>query len=220
VLTFSHERLFLPTTPALPPIDMAPHLPQIRALLLAGQYQQAADLAVRIADEHGYGGLRWTDPFVPAFDLRVSETVRGELRDYSRGADYETGEVCVSWQDDLGPSSRHLFVSRADDVAVLKLIAARPGRLDCALRISSTPGPQETDHDNGSFLSRVAQCQRQRLGHVLAYRATFKQHHGRGVLGYQTAVRVVADGGQVVLGTNRSVSRVPTASSSLSGWKC
>jgi hypothetical protein len=48
VLTFSHERLFLPTTPALPPIDMAPHLPQIRALLLAGQYQQAADLAVRI----------------------------------------------------------------------------------------------------------------------------------------------------------------------------
>ena len=30
VLTFSHERLFLPTTPALPPIDMAPHLPQIR----------------------------------------------------------------------------------------------------------------------------------------------------------------------------------------------
>ena len=200
VLTFSHERLFLPTPPALPPIDMAPHLPQIRALLLAGQYQQAADLAVRIADEHGYGGLRWTDPFVPAFDLRVSETVRGELRDYSRGADYETGEVCVSWQDDLGPSSRHLFVSRADDVAVLKLIAARPGRLDCALRISSTPGPQETDHDNGSFLSRVAQCQRQRLGHVLAYRATFKQHHGRGVLGYQTAVRVVADGGQVVLG--------------------
>jgi hypothetical protein len=200
VVTFSHERLFLPTTTALPPIEMAPYLPQIRALLFAGQYQQAADLAVRLADEHGYGGFRWTDPFVPAFDLRISQTTHGAPRSYSRGTDFETGQVCVSWHDDLGVTSRRLFVSRADDVAVLKLVPAGPGTLDCAVRISSPPGPREMDPTNGSFLSEIAEIQRQRLGLVLGRRVIFKRQHDRGVLGYQTAVRVIVDGGRVVPG--------------------
>jgi hypothetical protein len=196
VVTFSHERLFLPATPPLPPIEMAAHLPRVRALLLAGDYQEAADLGMRLADEQGYAGFRWTDPFVPAFDLRLTTPVWGELRGYGRHADWATGEVGVNWQDDRGPATRELFVSRADNVAVLRLLGAGPGKLDCAVAIEATPGPRA---DGACFLAGVAECQAERCGHVLGYSAVFKQHHGgRGVRGYRAAARVVVEGGQVV----------------------
>jgi alpha-L-fucosidase 2 len=200
VVTFSHEKLFLPTTPALPPIEMAPYLSQVRALLFAGRYQEAADLGVRLAEEAGYGGFRWPDPFVPAFDLRIAEAICGELRGYTRATDYETGEVRVTWRDDIGQWSRLLFVSRADDVAALKIGAGAPGKLACKVSISSTPGPDETDQGDRSFLSTIADVQSERDGLVLGWRAVFKHGHVRGVLGYQGAARVVADGGHVMPG--------------------
>ena len=141
VVTFSHERLFLPTSAPLPPVNMAAHLPRIRAMVLDGRYQEAADLVVQLADESGYGGLRWTDPFVPAFDLKVTGAITGEVREYCRGTDFETGEVTVSWRDDVGPWSRQLFVSRADQVAVLRLRGPRPGSLNCTVAITGTPAP-------------------------------------------------------------------------------
>ena len=198
VVTFSHERLFLPMTPALQPIPMARHLAQMRALLFAGHYQEPADLAVRLADENGYGGFRWTDPFVPAFDLRIRETVHGEPRNYLRGVAFQSGEVRVSWHDDLGAWCRRLFVSRTDEVAVLQLVPAGPAQLDCSVRLSPTPGPLDTGGSVKSSLSRVAEADRQHVGPVLGYRAIFRHPNGRGAIGYQAAARVVVDGGQVV----------------------
>ena len=196
VVTFSHERLFLPTSAPLPPIDMAAHLPHIRAMVLDGRYQEAADLVVKLADETGYGGFRWTDPFVPAFDLKVTGRAHGEVREYCRGTDYETGEVSVSWQDDLGVWSRHLFVSRVDEVAVLRLQGPRPGDLNCTVEIAGTPGPADADR----YVARLAEWQTCRADDVLGARAVFKEYYGRGPLGYQAGLRVVASGGALAAG--------------------
>jgi hypothetical protein len=200
LITFSHERLFLPTTPALPPIDMARHLGRLRAMMRAGRYQEAADLAVSLAEERGYGGLRWTDPFVPAFDLRVSGPVHGQPSGYLRGTDFETGEVGATWQDERGDWWHRLFVSRADDVAVLRLVGPGRGSVDGAVGIFAPPGPPGSNDAGGEYLSVLAECQRQHLDGVAGFRAIFRRAHDRSVVGYQVALRVVAHGGRTVRG--------------------
>jgi len=60
------------------------------------------------------------------------------------GVAFQSGEVRVSWHDDLGAWCRRLFVSRTDEVAVLQLVPAGPAQLDCSVRLSPTPGPLDT----------------------------------------------------------------------------
>ena len=59
------------------------------------------------------------DFFVPAFDLTIRSPNQGEVRDYSRSVDFQTGETAVRWSDDRGDFERRMFVSRADGMAVL-----------------------------------------------------------------------------------------------------
>jgi alpha-L-fucosidase 2 len=123
VIIFSHERLFMPWYKILPLVDLKPHINKIRELINDGKYAEAARLGVQISDRHGYNvesvhyGMRWPDPFVPAFDLSVKMGAGG-ISEYGRTLDWQTGVAKVRWTDDKGEFSRRLFVSRADDVAV------------------------------------------------------------------------------------------------------
>ena len=87
-------------------------------MMADGQYQRAADYAVELANQANYGAKRWTDPFVPAFDLRVTMATNGPVTGYSRSVDFATGVASVNWSDARGGFQRQLFVSRPDDVIV------------------------------------------------------------------------------------------------------
>jgi alpha-L-fucosidase 2 len=73
LLTLSHERLFLPVTPPVPPPPTAAILPELRGMLHAERYREAAERVVaHAARTHpAYAQLRWIDPLVPAATVRL-----------------------------------------------------------------------------------------------------------------------------------------------------
>jgi hypothetical protein len=110
----SHGRLFMPWEKPLPPVNTGAQLKEIRRLLIEGEYQQAADLVVTLSKNEGYERKRWTDPLIPAFDLKISMEQAGEVRGYGRTLDFTNGTASVRWEDDRGAFLRRMFVSRPD----------------------------------------------------------------------------------------------------------
>jgi len=140
---FSHERLFLPMgNPVMPP-DQSVRLFEIRRLIDKGLYKQACTLQANLS---GQDGFMYPDYYVPAFDLTIRTQAKGDVRDYARSVDFQTGEVTVQWADDRGVFERRLFVSRAAGVAAMLLIAPR-GALDCRLALEPREPSDEFNAD-------------------------------------------------------------------------
>ena len=135
----NHEMLWLRSDPPRMP-DVSAHLPQLRALLLAGQYAEATSFLNDRLIEAGFEPKR-PDPYQPAFDLKVDTTTRGAFSRYAGEVDFATGEVAVMWDEapEAGePVSyrRTLFVSRRDDALVLGVRASRGGQVTCSFRLA------------------------------------------------------------------------------------
>jgi hypothetical protein len=139
-IIFTHERMFLPQGEPVVPPDTAARLSEVRALIDQGKYQEATQLAF---DLSGQDGFMYPDPFVPAFDLRIQTEAEGEVTDYMRSVDFQTGEATVHWADDRGAFERRLFVSRADGVAVLQITGPKQGSVDCRMEMAPRqPSPK------------------------------------------------------------------------------
>lgn len=97
----THEEFFLPVNPRGPAPDLRDRLPALRRTLLAGDVEAAGGLLAAAAAEHSPDGtLIWTDPFVPAARLVITDPaadpVPGSRR---RHVDLHTGVAVISWQD-------------------------------------------------------------------------------------------------------------------------
>ncbi len=139
-IVFTHERMFLPMGDPVVPPDTAARLPEVRALIDQGRYKEATQLAF---DLSGQDGFMYPDPFVPAFDFRIQMKAEGEVKDYMRSVDFQTGEATVHWADDRGAFERRLFVSRADGIAVLQITGPQKGSIDCRLQmVPRQPSPK------------------------------------------------------------------------------
>ena len=132
-IVFTHERMFLPMGPPTMPPDQSARLFEIRNLIDRGLYRQAAQLAF---DFSGQDGFMYPDPFVPAFDMGIKMEAEGDVKDYMRSVDFETGEAVVHWADDRGVFERRLFVSRADGVAVLLISGPKAGSVSCQMKLA------------------------------------------------------------------------------------
>lgn len=119
-------------------------------MLAGGHYQEAADFVVKLSEQENYGPKRWTDPFFPACDLLIATDPQGDVRDYARSLDFETGVATVAWTDNRGSSDRRLFVSRPDNVVVLSL----RGKLDCTLELAQHPAGQRDYWDGPGKIAR------------------------------------------------------------------
>jgi alpha-L-fucosidase 2 len=134
LILLNHDDLWLRSAvPAVP--DVSAHLPELRALIAAGEHQKAAEFLHGKLSEKGY--KHRVDPYHPAFDLEVTDQPRDPFTEYRRTVDFETGEVCVRWEEKGSELGRKLFVSRADDVVVARFDGA-PG---LPLRTSLTLAP-------------------------------------------------------------------------------
>ena len=100
-IILSHAKLYLPASDRVRPIDQSGHLDEIRRFMLDGRYAEAAQIPVDLGMEEGYGGQRWSDPFMPAFDIRLFMRP-SNIESYKRSVDYETGEASVYWKDSRG----------------------------------------------------------------------------------------------------------------------
>ncbi len=139
-IVMDRANLWLPLNKPLPLVDTASHLQEIRDMMGKGEYQKAADYVVSLSHDEGYGAKRWTDPYVPAFDLQVEMSAAGEARNYLRGVDFNTGVAAVRWEDDRGRFLRRTFISRPDNVAVLSITGPGRSNVSCTLQLVQTPG--------------------------------------------------------------------------------
>ena len=97
-IILNHALLYLPASLPIKPINQASRLDEIRQLMLEGKYTDAAKIPVEQSLKEGYSGLRWTDPYMPAFDIRL-DMPPSNIKHYVRSVDFETGECFVYWED-------------------------------------------------------------------------------------------------------------------------
>lgn len=195
-IILNHARLFMPLHPPLPPPDTAGKLGEIRSLMQRGEYQHAADLVVEESEREGYGPKRWTDPFIPAFDLRLKMEPAGAVSDYARAVDFAKGLASVQWTDDRGTFRRRLFVSRADDVVALSFAGSRPGQICCRLSLAPRPASGQGGWwSEQAFTNGIQSAVAAADGCWLTYRSQFRRSWPGSLQGYEGAARVVVSGG-------------------------
>lgn len=119
-------------TPHTP--DIASVMPAVRQALLAGNYQQAEEIAVDAASQTGWS-FRYTQPFHPGYQMEIMLPFAGVPTNYERQTHFSTGEITSSWRDLRGEWKRSSFVSRADHVIVQHLQAPTHGRLTASIRL-------------------------------------------------------------------------------------
>lgn len=103
--------------------DVSHVLAETRAMMDAGQYQEASWLLANALKERGYG-----TKLASRFPLAaVSLVMPGEnaFRSYRRKLFMDSGEVEVGWKDGDTRFNRRLFVSRADDTVVYEISSDR-----------------------------------------------------------------------------------------------
>ena len=118
-IVFHQERLLQPwKSHPLEAPKIAAALPDIRRLILGGEYKKALDLSLAAAEKTdtkpGTDNLKDH----PAFDMRIDVSDRHAVENYLRTTDFESGEVRVTWADKDGVWERRTFVSRPDNAVV------------------------------------------------------------------------------------------------------
>ncbi len=136
-ITLSHDRLMLRSQkPNLP--DVSHILPIVRQLIAEKKYKEAHNLWTGTIDkDYDYRG---PDTFHPAMDITVDQSgvAPTTAADVRRFIDYETGEVTIAWAQGGVTYERKLFVSRSDNVVVMKLSASKPGAVSARFGLLPT----------------------------------------------------------------------------------
>jgi hypothetical protein len=134
-LIVNHCKLWLPLGSREVVPNVGDVLPELRRVIGEKGYPAGHEFFLKKAREQGWDGkLVWTDPFHPGFILKIDQPDEGDITDYARIEDFSTGEVIVQWRTAAGEFSRRLFVSRPDNVIVLKL-AGPKAKLSFKLRM-------------------------------------------------------------------------------------
>ncbi|RZK24254.1 MAG: alpha-L-fucosidase [Hymenobacter sp.] len=189
-IILSHCQLYLPLNAPKPPIDQASRLPEIRQLLLAGKYAEAAKIPVDQRKKENFDS--GSDPFIPAFDLRLTQEP-GNVRRYQRSTNFATGETSVDWTDNHGTFQRRLFVSRPDSAVVLSIKGT--GKINCRLHFEHRPVEWNQWAMVGAAVGEMRAQAEQQNGAWLTYRSEFKHKYPGGLQGYEGAGRLVLMGG-------------------------
>jgi len=196
-IVFTHERLFLPNgMPVMPP-DAGVRLFEIRRLIDRGLYKQATELAFAFS---GQDGFMYPDAFVPAFDLSIRTEPDGEIGNYARSVDFQTGEATVHWTDARGTFERRLFVSRRDGVAVLAIDGPEDGGVNCRLamgprQLSEKLDEKQRERSQTVFESHVKDIETSATESSLSFRCRFTKAYPGSIRTIEALARVEADGG-------------------------
>jgi len=196
-IILNHALLYLPASDRLPPINQASRLAEIRRLMLQGRFTEAAGIPVELGNAAGYGGTRWTDPFMPAMDIRI-EMPGSNVRDYVRSVDFATGETTVRWRADNGRFERTLFVSRADSCVVMRIKGT--GKINS--RLEFCMHPVEWNQREMVF-SAIEAPEIAADSNWLTYRSSFQRHYEGNPQGYEAVGKVIPCGGRVYSQGNR-----------------
>lgn len=197
-IIFNHEFCYEPIgTENIEPPKLAKYMPEIKRLFKERKYREAHDYSYAMAQKEGFPGILWTDPYHPALQMKINQSVTGELQNYLRSVDFETGEVNVSWTDDLGNWSRKSFVSRPDKVVVQQISGDSP--INCTVEISDLI---DEDKDWGERLGNDLYIKIPEVK-VSADWITFRQAYSLNERGYESGTKLVFKGGSSEIEGNK-----------------
>lgn len=135
-ILFNYEDLWLPVLerPQLP--EMSGYLPEYRSLLEAGRCHEADRYWRDALKKEGWPDFAYINPGHPAFDLKIHQRFHQLFQNYERTLDMATGEARISWSTGGITYERTMFVSRADDMAVIRFRASCPEAVNVELELS------------------------------------------------------------------------------------
>lgn len=197
-VVFNHALLYLPLHKPLKPVSQGKYLNEIRQMMLEGKFGEASRFVVDLANSEGYTGKHATDLFVPAFRLDICGDST-EVADYRRTVDFSTGEVEVKWRDKRGVFSRQFFVSRPDNVVVIRLKSGDGGRIDNVLDLSqiTTCDPRTAKKYTLDEKLGIVKVETNTLDGGLSFRAWYERPWEGSFEGYEGIVKVVRSDGTV-----------------------
>ncbi len=195
----NHTLNYLPLRVPQQPIEQASLIPEIRALLAEGKYEEAAMIPVEQSMKEGYGEKHWTDPFVPVFNLKILMQP-GNVTDYIRMVDFETGEAKVQWHQDGELFQRSSFVSRADSLVVMRITSTGKVNLELFFRQHPVAWDQ-WNFVNNAIKSASSKAQ----GDFLTYSTEFNHQYDAIPQGFEGAAYVHNVGGSKKVVNNRIV---------------
>ncbi|WP_205402736.1 glycoside hydrolase family 95 protein [Spirosoma taeanense] len=121
-------------------------LPKIRALLFAGKYAEAQEMA----QEKMMGNKTVESNYQTLGDLNLDFNLPSqEVADYRRELDIETAVARVSYRVGQTTFTREIFSSAPGQALVVRLTASKPGSLTFALKLSR-PGNKATINAAGN----------------------------------------------------------------------
>lgn len=108
---------------------------QIKALMAEQKFQEAE----KMVDDHFWGIPKGQQAYQPIGDLSLSFDGVGDVADYRRELDMETGVAKVTYRSGGILHTRETFISYPDRVLVMRITADKPGSVSVEARFKS-PG--------------------------------------------------------------------------------
>ncbi|MGD9993466.1 MAG: glycoside hydrolase N-terminal domain-containing protein [Salinivirgaceae bacterium] len=190
-IILNHAGLYLPTGLPKQPIDQYSRLAEIRQLILEGLGEEAAKIPVEQSLAEGYGGQQWSDPYIPAFDLKIN-TTPANIKNYQRSVNFESGEATVSWEQEGNRFLRQQFISRADSVMVIRISASNP--FDAEFLFARRPiAWNQWDYINSNIKNTHIKSENKHL----FYQSEFVHQWEGNIAGYAGIGKIVANQGKV-----------------------
>lgn len=196
-MVLSHEELFLPLFPDYGYVPVKEHLEELRDLVLNGKAKEAQDLILGLEAENNFPLYNTTDPFVGACSLDMLMDTPEKPDDYYRSTDFQTGESLVAWRDEDTVYHRSFFVSRAQDVIVVKLTSPTNNKINVSVGLREIEYvPQSHPKAQDIYSITIDKCESKAIDGYLTHRMHFKHRwEDQPFYGSATVGRVIIDGG-------------------------
>ena len=186
----SHAALYFPRPDNDNPITMTSHLAHIRELCLDGKFQEASMVAKDIRKENDYHFGR--DPFIGAFSLQI-EHPETDVSRYQRSVDFMTGEAHVTFTGESATIRRSTFVSRADDVIVVRIAGTNKQNVSFGFKLLPPQSIREIK-EIGTSVKNVSQGLT-KDGKYLHFNTLFEPNCANPIKGYEGLGKVITQGG-------------------------
>jgi len=137
--------------------DAAKYIPEIRNLLFAGKYREAAELTNKTQVCKGKGSGQGSGASVPfgcyqtLGDLKINFSKKSTFNNYYRELDLITGIALTSYEQDGVRYKREVFASYPDRALVIRLTADKPNALSFSLSLNR-PERFKTLAENGRLV--------------------------------------------------------------------
>lgn len=137
-VVFRNESVFVPHKHFEAP-DIAAIFPQVRQMVLNGEYHEAAKIAY---DEWHKTQLPPGGGFLggPSFAMHLEFPQTSWVNNFVRTVDFESTELTVRWTDERGDWVRRIFASRPDNVVVQWLTAPRGQSVNARITLERPAG--------------------------------------------------------------------------------